>query len=78
MIIIDPQSHMGSLIKSIIYRLCGTICTVLVSFVLTHDAQISISIGIAEMISKVLLYYLYERFWIRITDTSNLKKRKRT
>lgn len=72
---LDLQSHVFSLIKSIIYRICGTLCTILVSFLLTHNVQISLSIGIAEMISKILLYYLYERLWIFIIERASNRRR---
>ncbi|MBQ2870771.1 DUF2061 domain-containing protein [bacterium] len=62
--IIREDSHTLSLIKGILYRFFGTICTILISFVFTKNVTISLSIGIVEIISKVLLYYVYERLWI--------------
>ncbi len=61
---INEQSHILSLIKGTLYRLFGTLCTIIISFIFTGNVTISLSIGIVEVISKILLYYFYERIWM--------------
>ena len=56
-----------SILKSISWRATGTICTVLISFLITRKLDFAISIGFIELISKIILYYLHERLWNRIT-----------
>ena len=51
------------LIKSIGYRLFGTIATIIISFIFTHNVQVSLEIGIVEVISKIILYYVYDKLW---------------
>lgn len=59
------------LIKSIGYRLWGTITTIVISFIFTGSAKISVSIGICEVISKIILYYIYEKIWEKIVKVNN-------
>ena len=61
---INENSHLLSLIKGILYRIFGTICTILISFIFTGSIKISLGIGLVEVFSKILLYYFYERIWL--------------
>ena len=58
------DSHILSLLKGVLYRVFGTICTILISFIFTGNIVISLSIGVVEVVSKIILYYLYERIWM--------------
>lgn len=55
------------LIKSIVYRIFGTICTMLITFIFTGNLIISTSVGVVELFTKILLYYLYDKLWNLIT-----------
>lgn len=57
------MTRVESLIKSIVYRLFGTIATFLIALFFTKEFLISSGIAVVEFISKTALYYLYERFW---------------
>lgn len=62
------ERRMRSLIKSVSWRVTGSIDTVLVAFFctgtfLTGSFKISAAIGLAELVTKVTLYYLHERIW---------------
>jgi uncharacterized membrane protein len=52
-----------SLIKSIVYRLFGTIATFFIALFFTGEFLISSGIAISELVIKTALYYFYERFW---------------
>lgn len=56
-----------SLFKTISWRVIGTIDTMVISYALTGKLDIAMSIGGIEVISKMILYYLHERAWIKIT-----------
>jgi uncharacterized membrane protein len=56
-----------SLIKSIVYRLFGTIATFFIALFFTGEFLVSSGIAISELIVKTGLYYLYERFWNKIS-----------
>jgi len=55
-----------SLIKSITWRIVGTIDTMIISYILTGKLTIAISIGSVEVITKTILYYFHERIWAHI------------
>lgn len=61
---LNENSHVLSLIKGLLYRIFGTICTILISFVFTGSLKISLGIGLVEVFSKIILYYFYERLWL--------------
>jgi len=55
-----------SLLKSITWRIVGTIDTMIISYVLTGKLTIALSIGSVEVITKTILYYFHERIWAHI------------
>lgn len=61
------MSRLESLIKAIVYRLFGTITTFIIAFVFTKEFLIASGIAILEMLAKTALYYLYERFWNKLS-----------
>lgn len=58
------ESHFRSILKGISWRVVGTIDTIVISFFLTGHLTIAIKIGVTEIITKVILYYLHERAWL--------------
>ncbi|MFT5859278.1 MAG: putative membrane protein [Flavobacteriaceae bacterium] len=55
-----------SLLKTITWRCLGTLDTMLISYFLTGSLDIALSIGGIEVVSKMLLYYVHERAWIKL------------
>lgn len=55
-----------SLIKAISWRITGTLDTIFISFLVTGRLRAAVSIGVIELGTKILLYYLHERAWNRI------------
>jgi uncharacterized membrane protein len=56
----DKTRH---ILKSITWRLVGTIDTIILSWVITGNLQIGLKIGGVEVITKMILYYFHERLW---------------
>ena len=56
----DKTRH---ILKSITWRLVGTIDTIILSWVITGNFQIGLKIGGVEVITKMILYYFHERLW---------------
>jgi uncharacterized membrane protein len=56
-----------SVYKTISWRIIGTIDTMIISYALTGKLDIAMSIGGIEVISKMTLYYVHERAWLKIT-----------
>jgi uncharacterized membrane protein len=51
------------IVKTISWRLVGTTDTLLLSWFITGDLSIGISVGLVELFSKMILYYFHEQFW---------------
>lgn len=65
-IILKQNDARVSLIKTISWRVIGTIDTMVISYLLTGQLDIAMSLGGIEVVSKMILYYLHERTWVRI------------
>lgn len=55
-----------SIVKTISWRVIGTITTVMISWLITGTLALAFSIGIVELTSKLVLYYFHERTWNKI------------
>ena len=58
-------SHKRHLLKTVTWRIVGTLDTVILSGFITGDWKIGLTIGGVEVISKMILYYIHERVWYR-------------
>lgn len=70
---INPHSKILSLAKAISWRVIGTLDTIFISFFITSDVAVAGAIGIVEVISKTLLYFIHERAWLRVNAKNPLK-----
>ncbi|MGB1211175.1 MAG: DUF2061 domain-containing protein [Lacinutrix venerupis] len=62
-----PQEKIKrSLLKTISWRIIGTLDTVLISYLITGTLTMAISIGGIELVSKMALYFFHERAWNKI------------
>lgn len=64
------DSNLRSLMKTVSWRVVGTIDTMIISYLITGNTAMAMSIGSVEVVSKMVLYYLHERAW----STVKLKK----
>jgi uncharacterized membrane protein len=49
--------------------------TMVLAWLISGDAIIGLKIGFAEVVTKMLLYYLHERMWYKIDfGVENLRK----
>lgn len=60
------KSYKRHLAKTITWRLVGTADTILLAWIISGDPFTGLKIGFAEVITKMLLYYLHERLWFRV------------
>ena len=66
--------------KTITWRIIGTLDTIILSWIITGDPFTGLKIGLAEVTTKLFLYYLHERAWFKINltrDGIKLESRKR-
>jgi uncharacterized membrane protein len=60
------DSHPRSIAKAVSWRLLGSIDTFVLSLIFTGSLRLAGSIAVAEMFTKMVLYYLHERAWSAI------------
>ena len=59
-----PQEKLKrSIVKTISWRVEGTLATVTISYAVTGTLALAFSIGGLELISKMVLYFFHERAW---------------
>lgn len=52
-----------SVLKSISWRVIGTIDTIAISWIITRKVRLALSIGAIELVTKMVLYFFHERIW---------------
>jgi uncharacterized membrane protein len=60
------DSNLKSFLKTISWRIVGTLDTIMISYFVTGEVSMAISIGSVELFSKLILYYFHERAWTSI------------
>jgi len=60
------DSRKRHIFKTITWRAIGTMDTIIISWIISGNPYMGLKIGFAEIITKMLLYYLHERAWYRI------------
>jgi len=55
-----------SLLKTISWRIIGTVDTILISWLITGTLKLAFSIGLIELVTKMILYYVHERAWNKL------------
>lgn len=71
-----PDSRKRHVFKTITWRLLGTMDTMLLAWFISGDPFTGLKIGGAEVITKMVLYYLHERTWYKINFGLNKRKNK--
>lgn len=51
--------------KTITWRILGTLDTFLLSWFISNDITIGFQIGVFELVTKMVLYYVHERLWYK-------------
>ena len=57
------KSKIRHICKSLTWRLIASIDTFLISFFISSDINLSITISMVEIVTKIILYYFHERIW---------------
>lgn len=52
-----------SVVKTISWRVVGTIDTMVISYIITGNLIMAASIGSIEVVTKMILFYFHERAW---------------
>ncbi|NRD20793.1 DUF2061 domain-containing protein [Winogradskyella eckloniae] len=62
------------LAKTITWRLIGTLDTLLLSWFISSDLNVGMLMGVCELFTKMILYYIHERVWFKSTIRSSNKR----
>lgn len=60
-------SYKRHILKTISWRVIGTLDTMVLSWFITGSWKIGLTIGGVEVITKMILYYFHERVWYRFS-----------
>ena len=58
-------TKLRSLLKTLSWRIVGTIDTMFLGWLITGSPLVGLKIGALELVTKFGLYYLHERVWLR-------------
>lgn len=64
-------------LKTITWRLIGTMDTIIISRIVTGSWIAGFSIGGIEVISKMILYFFHERVWYKLLTNKSTKDGKK-
>ena len=62
------------ILKTITWRAIGSLDTLLLSWFISGDLSIGLQIGISEVVTKMILYYVHERLWFKSKIESTNKR----
>ena len=60
------EKHYRSIAKAVSWRITGSIDTLIISFLITGKLKWALTISGVELFTKIFLYYVHERVWIKI------------
>ena len=58
-------SKTRSILKTISWRIVGTLDTMALGWIITGSPLVGLKIGGLELVTKFVLYYFHERIWLR-------------
>ena len=58
-------SQTRTILKTISWRIVGTLDTIALGWFITGDPTVGLKVGGLELITKFILYYIHERLWIK-------------
>jgi uncharacterized membrane protein len=60
-------SRKRHILKTISWRIIGTLDTMLLSWIITGNWKFGVAIGGVELLTKMVLYYFHERVWYKFS-----------
>ena len=63
----DKESNLRSITKATSYRILATSTTIIIVYLFFGRLDLALAAGATETILKILLFYLHERFWQKVT-----------
>jgi len=78
--VMKDKSYKRHIAKTVTWRVIATLDTILLSWLITGNPLTGLKIGIAEVFTKMILYFFHERVWFKINlskDGKVLESKKR-
>lgn len=63
----EGSSRVRHILKTITWRFVGSIDTIILGWIISGSAEVGLSLGGLEVLTKMILYYLHERVWYRVS-----------
>jgi uncharacterized membrane protein len=60
---VKSERPIRSIVKAMSWRVVGTVDTMIISWFITGELSMALTIGSIEVITKMVLYYGHERIW---------------
>ena len=57
------ETNKRSIVKTITWRITGSTATFLIAYLLTDNLVVSSVIGVTQIVTNTILYYMHERLW---------------
>lgn len=57
------EKPVRSVVKSISWRIIGTLDTIVIAYFITEEVGMALTIGSIEFFTKMFLYFFHERAW---------------
>ena len=71
------ESRKRHLAKTLTWRFIGTLDTMIIAWVISGNPITGLKIGVAEVLTKMLLYYMHERVWYKFNYGLVTRKSKK-
>lgn len=70
------NSNKRHILKTFSWRFIGTIDTFTISWIIIGNLFAGVKIGLIESISKMILYFWHEKFWVKINFGLNRRNKR--
>ncbi|SDW74449.1 DUF2061 domain-containing protein [Aequorivita viscosa] len=60
------ESRVRHIAKALTWRTVGTLDTMMLSWIITGNPLAGLKIGLSELLTKTILYYIHERVWYKV------------
>ena len=57
------ETKIRTTIRLVLWRVVAFAITIITSLILTGDIQKALEIGLADIVAKLIIHYMYERGW---------------
>ena len=70
----SDTSHKRHIAKAITWRIIGTLDTMALAWLISGNPLTGVKVGVAEVLTKMILYYFHERLWCRSAVRDSRKR----